>query len=196
MHEQDINNRKDYIVWLVIVALTIAAIIAYPYFNKWQNNHAIFEAVEHNNVQKTKSLLQKDATLAKAKQEQCHQSLVFYAKSKDMLELLMAYGVDPNNKETTNGNISILAIMASYGDIDSVKFLISKGADIDSKDDLGSTPLFCAAESGSIEVVKFLILQGADINIIDKEGNTALRMAIKRNHKDIANLLRKHGAKE
>ncbi len=54
--------------------------------------------------------------------------------------------------------------VAADGDIEQVKLLISKGADVDAKDKLGRTALHFASEKGHAEVAKLLISQGADVN--------------------------------
>lgn len=54
-----------------------------------------------------------------------------------------------------------------YIDIQIVKTLISKGADVNARaaGDLGITPLFCAIQDGYIEVIEFMVLNGADVNM-------------------------------
>ena len=66
---------------------------------------------------------------------------------------------------------------AADGDIEQVKLLISKGADINSKDKGGNIPLHYAVKAGKIEVVQLLIEAGADINVKDNRDRTPLHMA-------------------
>ena len=53
-----------------------------------------------------------------------------------------------------------------------------------------------AAYAGNLAEVKRLIEKGKNVNARDKEGKTPLSLAVEKGHKEIANLLRKHGAKE
>ena len=52
--------------------------------------------------------------------------------------------------------------------------LLSKGADIDAKDERGNTSLHMAVKSGYKEIVKQLLLQGATINIENEDGYNPL----------------------
>jgi len=45
-------------------------------------------------------------------------------------------------------------------------------------------------------VARLLIASGADVNAIDNQGRTPLWWAKHKGHKEIVELLRKHGAKE
>ena len=60
------------------------------------------------------------------------------------------------------------------GDMEKIKFLIEKGADIEAKNNYGNTPLILTSRYGHIEVVKFLIEKGADIEAKDNYGETSL----------------------
>ena len=52
-----------------------------------------------------------------------------------------------------------------------------------------------AANHGHKVIVEPLIANGADVNPKDEDGETPLDWAISRKHPEIADLLRKHGAK-
>lgn len=76
---------------------------------------------------------------------------------------------------------------ASYGDVASVEFLLSRGVDIDFHDsDMifpnASTPLIEAARFGCDEVVRCLIDAGADLFITDKYGDRPYTAAVSGHH--------------
>ena len=52
-----------------------------------------------------------------------------------------------------------------------------------------------AAFTGRMEVIELLIENGADVNAKDEDGGTPLLYATLSGHKEIADLLRKHGGK-
>lgn len=84
---------------------------------------------------------------------------------------------------------------AADGDIEQVKSLISKGADINAKDEDGDTALHIAIDHGRQDVVKPLLDKGADINTKTRYGGrTPLHQACLRGQTDTAELLIAKGA--
>ena len=71
--------------------------------------------------------------------------------------------------------------------------LLEAGANVDSKDDIGRSPLFIAVNKFSIPLVRMLLDFNANSNTTC-EGETCLQIAIKRCHGDVAQLLREAGA--
>ena len=75
-----------------------------------------------------------------------------------------------------------------------VELLLEKGADVDSKDDTGRTPLSWAAENGHEAVVKLLLEKGADVSSKDKYGQTPLSWAAENGLEMVMKLLLEKGA--
>ena len=90
-------------------------------------------------------------------------------------------------------------LMASNGDIESVRALLDKGADVNAKDNRGMTALMRAARNGEFDIVRVLIGRGARINEEDEIGKTALNYAQGKltgeEKDDMVRLLKKAGAK-
>jgi hypothetical protein len=85
---------------------------------------------------------------------------------------------------------------ASAGETAIVDFLLDEGADIDRGDESGQTPLHSAAIDNDTEMVEFLLERGADANAKNDRGETPLStVAYWDDHKDVADILRRHGAK-
>ncbi|MBO9479903.1 ankyrin repeat domain-containing protein [Salinisphaera sp. G21_0] len=66
---------------------------------------------------------------------------------------------------------------ASHGDLASVKALLEQGADIESRDQAGRTPLFLAVMSEIPDVVNILLDAGARVNTCDRDYRTPLHEA-------------------
>ncbi|HCE59250.1 MAG TPA: hypothetical protein DEQ74_00210 [Wolbachia sp.] len=72
------------------------------------------------------------------------------------------------------------------------ELLIERGADVNSKDARGRTPLHYAAIQGHIEVAKVFINKGACIVSQDCSNRTPYYYALKYNHPEIASLIDDH----
>ena len=60
-----------------------------------------------------------------------------------------------------------LITAARKSNVEAVKTLLAKGADVNAKTEYGATPLFFACDRGNAEVVKLLLDAGADPNVHD-----------------------------
>ncbi|MYH79961.1 hypothetical protein F4141_04530 [Candidatus Poribacteria bacterium] len=83
----------------------------------------------------------------------------------------IAEGADVNAPDESM-NISPLAWSASHGQTEATRILIENGADVNIKDDDGSTPLHSAAVFGRAEVAKLLVENGANPQVRNGDGAT------------------------
>lgn len=60
----------------------------------------------------------------------------------------------------------ILFDASMLGDVPKLEQLISRGADVDSRDHFGRTPLIIASGRGHIQAVRYLIAMGASVDIV------------------------------
>ena len=78
---------------------------------------------------------------------------------------------------------------------DTILLLLSHGANSDTPDKSGITPLHVAAEIGNTEICKHLLEEGkAQINALDQHGATPLHYAAYQGHRHVTELLLSHGA--
>ena len=108
----------------------------------------------------------------------------------------LADGADVNAK---NDFGTPLIAAAGSGHKEIVELFIAEGADVHAKADETRTPLMEAALEGHREIAKLLIAKGADVNAMGEDGKTILDWAAHPDNPnadaEIADLLRKHGAK-
>lgn len=62
---------------------------------------------------------------------------------------------------------------------DVIGLLIASGRSVDSRDELGRTPLMAAAAFGSVGAARTLLAQGADIDARDENGDSALHHSVR-----------------
>ncbi|KAJ3220104.1 Transient receptor putative cation channel sub A member 1 [Dinochytrium kinnereticum] len=104
---------------------------------------------------------------------------------------ILAICADPVAKAKLNVNAKIrhlhltaLHFAAMNASVEVAKTLVGCGANLDSKDILGKTPLRLATTLRRVEIVQFLLERGAR-DLPDREGITALRQAIYRGDLEI-----------
>lgn len=105
--------------------------------------------------------------------------------TKEKVEGWLADGADIT-QELSNALIA--------NDLDRVKFLVGKGADVNQPDNQGWTPLISAARQRHDDMIKLLIELGADVNLAKSDGTTPLIAAASRDHVPSIKVLLEHGA--
>ncbi|UNQ73406.1 ankyrin repeat domain-containing protein [Infirmifilum sp. NZ] len=90
--------------------------------------------------------------------------------------------------------MSELHFAAGIGDLEKIRMLLERGADINARDNIGWTPLHFAAIAGKLDVARLLIEKGADVNARGVFGDTPLHYAAMNGHLDVVKLLVDSGA--
>lgn len=103
-------------------------------------------------------------------------------------ERVEAWLADGSDIDTELAN----AVLAA--DIERIKFLISKGADLNKRDGQGYSALQSAARQRKPKLIADLIALKADVNATDQDGYTALHHAVLRNSPDAVQALVQGGA--
>jgi len=158
----------------------------------------IHNAAYQGDLNKIKSLLEKDPNLANTKNATFGRTPLHWAAQegqKEVVELLITKGADPNGKD--KWGYTPLHRAAAAGHKEVAELLVTNGADVNAADDQqGLTPLHIAVIKGDGSIVELFVARGADVNAANNEGKTPLYLAIQYNHNEVADILRKHGAKE
>jgi len=125
-----------------------------------------------------------------------------FERRLDMVEILLNAGADPNlsfDSEIYDGRFLInvhkytivfWAVRSDEpNDLNILKLLIKKGANINKADSLGNTPLMTACELGKLESVKVLLVNGANPNQANYKSQKPLDFAIKSGNQELIKLL-------
>lgn len=89
------------------------------------------------------------------------------------IEQLLQKGADVKYRNVHDG-LTGLHYAISCGSADVAKLLINKGAEINTADKKGTTPLILAVQKNSLPVAKLLLEKGADVHLRDKSKKTAM----------------------
>lgn len=114
----------------------------------------------------------------------------------EVVDFLLVNGA---NIEVKFNGRTLLHMACERGNLKIVKSLLKKGADIESKNCGGCTPLHWACNFFNfhlryVQVVKFLLGKGANIDSKDARGCTPLHMAILAKNLELVDLLLEQGA--
>lgn len=114
----------------------------------------------------------------------------------EMITLLVERNIDIDIS-SSNGRTP-LSLAASSGYVEretqnSVRVLLSHGANVNKQGDDGGSPLFFACQEGHISIVKVLVENGADINIPERNGVSPLFIAAQEGKTDVVSFLLSKG---
>lgn len=99
------------------------------------------------------------------------------------------------NSAREDNNKTILMYACWVGNIDAVKYLIDKGADVNAQDIGGATALHLAAWKGFTPIALYLVEKGASGQAMSKDGMTPLDIAVMQGNKEIAEAIQKAAPK-
>ncbi|GMH34953.1 hypothetical protein BSKO_02814 [Bryopsis sp. KO-2023] len=112
------------------------------------------------------------------------------------VKALIFMGLDVNTQDEHSREMTPLHRAAGFGHLSIVGTLLSAGAVVDKKCNIGGTPLHVASLSGHPTVVKALLHAGAYVDAQTNQGETALHVASMCGHLDTARELINHDARK
>ncbi|XP_044739630.1 serine/threonine-protein phosphatase 6 regulatory ankyrin repeat subunit C-like [Chrysoperla carnea] len=118
-------------------------------------------------------------------------------KHSEVAKLLLTSGTAVNSKENNYQSTSEtpLHFAVMNGDIEIMKMLLVRRANINAQNIYGQTPLHKAIEKNDrVEIIELLLKHEADVNVKDRNDQTPLYVSIKNNRLEIIELLLKHNA--
>ena len=155
----------------------------------------IHDAAASGRLDRVKELVERDPSLANAVSAEGFPAmgLAAYLGHEEVVEYLIAKGADVNFSAPSTGFTALTgAVSQRHGRI--ADLLVRKGADVNHVYEGTLTPLLVATSHGDIDLVRLLLDRGADPNLGGMEGKSALDVAKEKGSREIAELLRQHGA--
>ena len=151
----------------------------------------IYEAASANLLEEMTSLLTENPDLLS--QYSPHGftalSMAVHFGNEDIVRYLLRHGADPHLFSQNGYRVFPLhtAIDANFEVI--AKMLIEAGAEVNSVQSSGMTPLHYAAQNGNIELLIILLEKGALVDYKNEQGMTPSDLALLKGHEEIAKIL-------
>ena len=120
------------------------------------------------------------------------RTALMLANTVQITERLLEACADINAADNQGVTALMLAAHTANGEL--VKFLIKKGALLESRWETGQTPLIIASYAGHADTVEQLISLGADVDACCNYQRTSMHYAAERGHLDVINILLQHSA--
>lgn len=118
-------------------------------------------------------------------------------ENKDQLQEIERQLTDGSINNIYNKGKTLLHAAVENGNSELIiLYLISKGADVNIRDNEGRSPLHYAANNGMNAICEELINSGAEVNAKDMNGSTALHLAALQKESKVVMSLLKGGAKD
>jgi len=96
---------------------------------------------------------------------------------------------NPYSSPDTLVNRPLVQVLAMFGNVEALEWLLDHGANIDEKDDEGLTPLSAAAHFGQLETASLLVERGASLAGSGHWQKTATHFAAEAGYADIVKML-------
>lgn len=139
---------------------------------------AVHLAVHNKHLNVVETLIGAGANLNEADNEGMTPLMeAIRAPSPEALKLLVKSKVDLEKKDSKGSTILAWAVDMKI-DLKYVVMLVNAGADVNTQNHEGETPLMIATQTRELETMNFLIRSGAKLDIQDKDGDTALTRAV------------------
>ena len=155
---------------------------------------AVLTACNFGIVEELERLLAESATFSC--RDKTGATPLFFAAARghaDVIDLLCAHGVDPNDDDSLGR--TPLHAAAAHDWADAVRALMRRDAWIEAPDHADDTPLHLAARMAGVNTVEALLRHGAKVDAINKLGLTPLcEAAVVRERFDVADALVRGGA--
>lgn len=150
-------------------------------------------AAHNNHLDIFKSLLNKTGQVLSKEYAEEISIIALKNGATEILDYLVK-----QQRVTLGNKEQMLKTAVSAGSLASVKYLVSKGADINAllviNAERSSTPLMISANRGDLDIVKYLLDKGAKLETQDTDGVTALAYSVRDDNLEVVRYLVAKGA--
>ena len=159
-----------------------------------KGNTAFDYAAKAGNIKTMKALLEKGISYSDNTMLMAAQGGRMSGNSLEVFTYLESLGIKPT-VVSANGENALHAIARRAGQIETIKYFLGKGVDVNQADAEGNTPFINAAASNrDTATISLFLPLVKDINQKNKAGATALALAVRGNSPEIVQYLLKNGA--
>jgi serine/threonine protein kinase len=176
-------------IWGALPVLLILALIILPYVSRdAQRREFLGNAIIEGRTNDVKKAIARGDDLKTPMRGRTPLVLAVQTGNREIFELLIKSGAP---LEPPPDLLAPLHAAVLYRRPEFIPRLLDLGANINSRDADGSTPLYYAATSGQVEIAKQLLARGADRTIKDEKERTPLDAARAEGYTELINLLEK-----
>ena len=117
------------------------------------------------------------SSIAQDKNDLLYDAII--KSDKPSVEKLLTEGANANYVKELKPWLQVSMIIAAvdHGNVEIVRLLLAKKADVNFRDGFNTTAIVYAASNGELEMVKLLVEAGANVNDNDGKGNSVLSAA-------------------
>ncbi len=116
----------------------------------------------------------------------------------EIIRMLLSVGADIRSSKLTRNkwgeysDLTAFQITVARNHVDAARVCLDYGAEVNSRDDFGCTPLWRASVEGRLELVRLLLDRGADIGPLTSDGKTPLYAACTGSHPELRSQATEH----
>ena len=151
----------------------------------------VWEASALGDNDRLRELLDRDGTLANAYAPDgfLPLSLAAFFAPAATTQLLLERGATVGTAARNGMKVQALHAAVSARNADATRMLLDQGADPNSRQQVGYTPLMGAAAAGQGDLIDLLLQRGADPTLVSDDGKTAADVAREHGHTDLVERL-------